>query len=119
VTVAEAEPITRPCHVFREDAEGVAVLVVTGEVDRSAAPALHDELLQVIAERALVIDLCGARFVDASGPALLLDAARARHGGLPVVCAPDGPVPQLVHASELRGSLRIHDSRAQAIADAR
>ena len=69
------------------------LLTVFGEVDVATAPVLELELRALRDARPGVLDLCSTKFMDSSGLAVLLDAAR-RYTGSPlhVACRPAGPV---------------------------
>ena len=72
---------------------GDAVISLSGEVDLSTIPLLHDALSKALAHhpgRQLIIDLDGVTHLDDSGLGVLLGAAgSARQAGadLAVVCA--------------------------------
>lgn len=75
-----------------------AVLVVAGSVDVSGAGDL-DALLNALMDRGygqVVLDLTGARFLDAQGPGLVADGlARLRARGHLAVAAPSAILAQL------------------------
>jgi anti-sigma B factor antagonist len=57
---------------------GITIAELTGELDIASAPALRDQLLSLLrpGSSRLVIDLSRVRFCDASGLAVLVNAAR-------------------------------------------
>ena len=74
--------------------QGYAVVAVAGEVDIATVTRLRESLFELAAsDRALVVDLDQVSFIDSSGLAALVGAARraAVHGAsLQVVCARPG-----------------------------
>jgi anti-anti-sigma factor len=46
--------------------EGITVMALSGELDIAAAPALRSQVDEAAGERAVVLDLSGATFVDSS-----------------------------------------------------
>jgi anti-sigma B factor antagonist len=77
--------------VSRQAVDGVPVLAVTGEVDVYSAPALSENLTQLLDEgsNTIVVDLTGVAFLDSTGLGALISARTAtdKNGGsLPVVC---------------------------------
>ncbi len=88
------------------DAEAL-VVVLTGELDISDADAVRDALAPSLAGRVprLVFDLAGLRFMDSSGIALMLWAARqcddiVLRGGSPMAR-------RVIEATGLSGVLRL------------
>jgi anti-sigma B factor antagonist len=71
--------------------QGYAVVAVAGEVDIATVTRLRERLFELAASgRTLVVDLDQVSFIDSSGLAALVGAARraAAHGAsLQVVCA--------------------------------
>ena len=62
----------------RAENGGCTVVVLSGELDITAAPALREELLRLLSPAAsrLIIDLSAAGYADASGVAVLVGTAR-------------------------------------------
>ncbi len=55
---------------------GIAVLAISGEIDLASAPAVENEIAQVLAQDppSLIIDLLGVRFMASTGVAILAKA---------------------------------------------
>jgi stage II sporulation protein AA (anti-sigma F factor antagonist) len=72
-----------PFSVQRHERESALVLVLHGELDVAYAPELRQELGALAGDgRKLILDLRRLDFIDSSGIAVLLDAARdARRDG--------------------------------------
>lgn len=86
---------------------GAAVLVLRGELDVAAAPALRERLLAA-PERGLVLDLAGTTFIDSS---ILQELLRARNdlrarGARLVLAGATRPVHRLL---ELTGTLELFE----------
>jgi len=111
--------LLEPFRVRRIYDEEVALVVVTGEVDHLTAPALREELGRVRADRAVVVDLCSTAFMDSSGLAVLVAAAREHPGGVHIACAPEGAIRRLIDVSRVATALRLYGTREDAIANAR
>jgi anti-sigma B factor antagonist len=101
---------------------GAVVLAVRGEVDvankRVMYAALEDALAD--AERAVVVDLSDVSFMDSTGLALMLNAARRltrRRLGFAVAC-PEGTVRRAFHVAGLDHCLKITAGVEEAVAGA-
>lgn len=93
-------------------APGALVYRLTGEADLSAADALRERLLELLAESRgeLVVDLAGVAFMDTSGlAAVLATTFAAREEGRRVVAL--HPSPAVLHLLELTGVERVLDIR--------
>lgn len=103
----------------RQSVGGYPVLAVRGEVDVSSAPALRQELDQLLAEGSttVIVDLSGVGFLDSTGLGALV-AARANAaeagGDLPVVCEHER-VLKLFTITGLDGVFDIHPSVDDAV----
>ena len=78
--------------ICRQDAEGLAIVEVRGDVDIFAASAFKEALFQCLdlAPRQLVVDLSGCGFIDSTGLGVLVAALkRARGCRLSLVCGDD------------------------------
>jgi anti-sigma B factor antagonist len=74
-----------------EPGDGCVVLAVAGEIDLATAPALRQQLVDLVAEghRRIVVDLSRTEFLDSTGLSALvacLKRLRAHDGELRVVC---------------------------------
>ena len=58
--------------------ESACVIELAGEVDMRSAPALRDELLEVVAEapRKLILDLSEVPYIDSSGVGTIVELKR-------------------------------------------
>ena len=85
------------------DPSGTTVLALRGELDVSSAATVRDEVTAALAESpdALVFDLAGLTFMDSSGIAILLVAAKA----VPVRLR--RPSPAVARLIELTGLTRV------------
>jgi anti-sigma B factor antagonist len=105
----------RPPSVFaieeRDPVDGIAVLVLCGEFDIAAAPALRDLLANVraAAPRGVVLDMTGATFLDSSALRELLSAdAELRGDGVLLVLAALQPaVERLLELTRTTGMLAV------------
>lgn len=96
--------VTTCLEVAVVDVAVAAVVPVRGELVAATAPALRQVLIETQAssagQRAVVVDLSGVTFIDASGLGVLVAAlkrARARHGELVL----RDPAPGVVRTLEL------------------
>lgn len=103
------------------EVDGVAVLVVRGEVDLVTAPRLdalvEEAILDHGAPRPLLVDLQECTFMDSTGLAILL-RAQDRLGedpGLAVVCLPAGAAARLLELAA-RNVVRRFATRETALA---
>lgn len=91
-----------------EEREGVAILVLAGDIDVSSALGFREALggLLDVAGARVLIDLTGVRFMDSSGVGILVTAHRkANEGGGSFGLAAPGPS---VHRTlELTRTLRL------------
>ncbi|MEU5695918.1 STAS domain-containing protein [Actinosynnema sp. NPDC020468] len=101
-----------------EHVDGIAVLVVVGEIDMSNSDDLRTAAVDLLdSSTGLVLDLSGVTFFASSGIAAL---ARLREHR----ASTDGPPVHLVSGSSVRRSLEVtamdkllplHDTREQAV----
>jgi anti-anti-sigma factor len=113
-----------PRDIRIERPDGAAVVVLVGEHDAFSADRLRRELELLLADGIpIVVDLGEATFVDSVTVGVML-AARERAGkaGIPLELAlpPSSGqhVRRLLQTTKLDTVFSIHDSRAEAIADA-
>ena len=94
----------------------VAYLAVAGEVDLSNAENLRAALDDCPPNGSgVVIDMSGVSFMDSSGLAVILEAARDREARLIVVAAPGSAVERLLEMTEAAGWVRLMGSEDQAL----
>jgi anti-anti-sigma factor len=97
--------------VCTHDASGATIVRLIGEIDISNADALGAELDRMIgngngnADDRLVVDLAGLQFMDSSGIAMLLRAAR--RVGTISVRNPTAVVRRIIECTGLADVLRI------------
>jgi len=96
------------------------VVAVGGELDMATAPALGRALSDAIrgADTRVVVDLSGVTFVDSTGLAVLLNAARrATRAGLSLrVACPSGAARHAIAVARLDETLNVRDGIEAAIA---
>jgi len=94
----------------------VAYLAVAGEVDLSNAEELREAVDDTGGNGAgVVIDLTDVGFMDSSGLAVILQAARDRESRLVIVAAPGSAVERLLEMTEAAGRVRLMGSEQQAL----
>jgi anti-anti-sigma factor len=97
--------------------DGVAVIVVAGELDLATAPAL-DARLAAIAGEAVVVDLWSCSFLDSSALEVLL-RHRRRRDRFAVACTPGGAADHLFDLAGVAdgdpGLLSVFGAREKAI----
>jgi anti-sigma B factor antagonist len=95
-------------------------VVVRGEIDIAAAPALELALDNAIREStgAFVLDLCEVEFLDSSGLRLILRARAllAREDRALAIVCPPGPVRRLFDETGIADLLFLYGSPAEAAA---
>jgi anti-anti-sigma factor len=104
---------------------GVRLLTIQGELDLSTASQLEGPLEASIevADAAVLIDLADCQFIDSTGIALIVrawqrvDAAAGNggKGGL-VLCCQNEQVRRVLEVTGLKHSLRVFETRDEAIA---
>lgn len=110
---------TARARLFSRRLPGHTVLSVHGELDISTSASLRDRFLTILKNTttaAVIIDLSGVSFCDASGLALLIGAKRrARLHGLTVVlAAPRSNVAKLLRITGLDRAFTIHPTLVSA-----
>jgi anti-sigma B factor antagonist len=104
---------------------GVRLIEVHGELDLSTALQLEEPLEDAVREpdRAVLIDLAGCQFIDSTGIALIVRAwqrvdAGAGNGGKGrlVLCCQTEQVRRVFEVTGLEHSLRVFDTRDEAVA---
>ena len=82
--------------------DGDAVLVVTGEIDASTSPMLHEACLGFVSNTdRLVLDLSGVTFMDSSALRVLIEVQVREGTGGVVVRNPSGQVRRLLEMTDL------------------
>lgn len=99
------------------------MIILRGEFDAYAVPKLGDQLDAAIerGEYDLVIDMCGVTFVDMSTLNRIVRAMKEvyRHNGHLVVACGDRNVRRAIDLAGLRHSVRLYETRDEAIAHLR
>jgi anti-sigma B factor antagonist len=101
--------------IRRDDAGGLPVVVLEGEVDLVTAPQLAAAMGSFSPGDAVVVDVCELEFMDSTGARELLRAAARLGDGLRVACRREGPVRRLFEIVALEELLDVHPSRAEAL----
>ena len=98
------------------------LIIASGELDLTAIDEMSTLFAMAIAgtRGAVILDLNRVHFVDSTALATILQGARElqRVGKRLLVVAANGPVRSLLEITGLAQSFRLHDTRADAIADA-
>jgi anti-anti-sigma factor len=100
-------------EVRANDGDGVATVVVEGELDIATVPVLEGALsdLESGGARTLVLDLRGLRFMDSTGLRALLSARRRAHtAGRRLRLA--NLQPSVARVFEVTGVARLFDTAA-------
>jgi anti-anti-sigma factor len=106
------------------DVDGVPVLSVYGDIDIGTAPQLCSRIDEAHRRwsRALVLDLTETDFCDSTGLRALTGAERelkAQRAKMAVVVPAGGPVARLFDVTGAYELLRVHPTRAEALAAVR
>ena len=110
-------------EVDQRTVDGAVVLAVRGELDLANKRAMHAALEDALADagRAVIVDLSDVRFMDSTGLALMLNAARRltrRQLGFAVACPADGPVRRAFDVAGLEDCFKIATGVNDALAGA-
>jgi anti-sigma B factor antagonist len=96
---------------FAQTVGGIIIAELTGELDIASAPALREQLLNLLrpGSNRLVIDLSKVSFADASGLAVLVSTARRARllGGFVRLAAVSPPAGQVLHITGLDRNLAV------------
>ena len=103
-------------------ADGVAVVVLTGEVDLYTAPRFKEVLLQAIDEGAhrVIVDLAGVSFIDSTALGVLVSGGKRLQqstGTLSIGC-PDEKIRRILEITGLDTVFGVYPSRSEALASA-
>jgi anti-sigma B factor antagonist len=106
--------------VSRTNAGDVPIVAVSGEVDVYSAPALKDNITELLESgvTTLIVDLSGVAFLDSTGLGALVEARAATSdagGSLPIVCSQER-ILKLFTITGLDGVFTIHSSIGDAVA---
>ncbi len=110
--------------VASEKIDGTVVLAAEGELDAYTMRALREALesaLEDSRDDSVVVDLAAVSFIDSTGLALMLNAARrlTRRGrGFAIACPQEGPIRRAFHVSGLEDCFTIRHGLSEAVADA-
>jgi len=100
--------------------DGVLVLVIRGEVDAATSRSLTPDFeAAAVADGPVVIDLCGASFMDSAGLYSLLVLRKRlaeRERRIAVAYWPQGAIATIFHVAGADELFEIHASRAAAVA---
>ena len=114
----EPDPSTL-LQVSTEPASGAVVVEAAGEVDMLTAPRLDQEIQQAIAQSPprLVLDLSDVTFLSSAGLALLVRAHKDCGDAVDMrIVAATSATQRPIELMGLHGDLRVHGSRAEALA---
>jgi anti-anti-sigma factor len=117
---AQAQEVVATVDISVEQAAGLVMIRVRGELDTSTASELDVALHSARAEPVdLLVDLCGVDFLDCAGVHVLAAAAadQAEAGNhFAIACCPRGLLARVFKALAAAGlELPVHDSRADAL----
>jgi|1185.fasta_scaffold1504220_1 anti-anti-sigma factor len=105
--------------VARRDQDGVIILVIRGEVDAETSTTLAPEFeAAAVADGPVVIDLCGASFMDSAGLyAVMVLRRRLAESERRTAVAywPQGAIATIFHVSGADELFEVHASRAAAV----
>jgi anti-sigma B factor antagonist len=109
--------------VSQTTAGDVPIVAVSGEVDVYSAPALKDNITEILQSgvTTLILDLTGVAFLDSTGLGALVEARAATSdagGSLPLVCSQDR-ILKLFTITGLDGVFTIYPSIGDAVAGLR
>ncbi len=101
-------------------ADGTAVVTLTGEVDMSNSPGVHQTLVEILQNRPdrLLIDLGEVSYMDSSGVGVLVDALRRMRvtGGKLGLIAVTPRVKSVLQITKLDQFFEIFPTRDEAMA---
>jgi anti-sigma B factor antagonist len=110
-------PFTSERSRLRDD---VGLIVLTGEVDISTAPAFKNDLIALVEEgvRHIVVDLLDVTFIDSTALGVLISGVRRLHpkGGHLVLVASSRPVMRALTITGLDKVFVIRQTREEAVA---
>lgn len=123
LTGSPAHPQALRLRVHRPE-PGVAVVLMSGEVDLAGAPRLNELIRQRLTAavlRALVLDMSEVSFFGSAGLELLLLAqSRCESRGIPMYLVPGhGVVARMLRLTGLADRFATRETTAQAVAELR
>jgi anti-sigma B factor antagonist len=96
-----------------------AIVEVVGQIDRSTAPALRDELRRAASSGngTVIVDLLQTGLIDSTGLSILLNAQRrlTREGRTLRVVCPEGPVRRMLAVTRLMETLGVCETLDAAL----
>jgi anti-sigma B factor antagonist len=99
--------------------DGVAIVSVSGEVDKNSSPKVRDTLVPLFAERltAVVVDLSGVTYIDSSGIATLTEGLQLSHrGGIAFrLTGMPQEIKEVFEVARLAGIFEIYDTPDEAL----
>ena len=109
--------------VSQTTAGDVPIVAVSGEVDVYSAPALKDNITEILQSgvTTLIVDLSGVAFLDSTGLGALVEARAATSdagGSLPLVCSQER-ILKLFTITGLDGVFTIYPNIGDAVAGLR
>ena len=107
------------CTVDVQRADDHTTVTVTGDVDLFSAPRLTEALDEALeAPGAIVVDLCECTFMDSNGMYAILMSTRAADEAQRSLVVAAGPrtIPARLLDLTARGSVRVADTRSEALA---
>ena len=100
-------------------AEGVAVVVLEGEVDLYTAPRFKDVLLQAIDDGAghVIVDLADVSFVDSTALGVLVSGGKRlqKSSGTLAIGCPDEKIRRILEITGLDTVFGVYASRDEAL----
>lgn len=108
-------PVPASLRVRREDAGGLPVIVLEGELDLATASQLAAALESFGPGDVIAVDLSLLDFMACAGVHQLMRASAVLGDGLYVVCGRQGPVRRLFEAVGVEQMLSVYPSRAEAL----
>ena len=102
-----------------EQADGVSIIALTGEVDLYTAPDLKEELVRVIdaGARRVVIDLTDTTFIDSTTLGVLVSGLKRLRpeGGQLMLVITDRNIKKIFEITGLDRVFPIHEARTGAL----
>ena len=116
VTTIETMPES-PLMLSTEQAEGVSVIHVTGDLDLSTIGAFDAELEQALESGRLVIELADCTFIDSSALRALVRAQKlvTRAGGELALVAPSQPARRVLEIATLDRFVPVFGTVGEAV----